>query len=174
MPTMICGLELAIRPVVETSMSAQSDLAEEEWAAIAPLLPSERGRNCRPAHDNRQFLNGMLWVACTGASWRDMPSEYGKWNSVYQRFRRWSQIGVCDTVAKAFARLAAAQVKRRATDRTGVQARLRAAAWQGMVRDHRRTPQFAVFPAPMPSSRRQKSQPRPGRSRSTAKKRATP
>jgi transposase len=170
MPTMICGLELAIRPVVETSMSAQSDLAEEEWAAIGPLLPSERGRNCRPAHDNRQFLNGMLWVACTGAPWRDLPSEYGKWNSVYQRFRRWSQIGVCDAVAKALARIVAAEGRRRTMDRTSVQARLRAAAFQGMVRG--RTPEPAIVVPPISSSGSRKRRSRPGRSRSTSKRRA--
>jgi transposase len=71
-----------------------SDLTDREWTTIAPLLPPERGRNGRPAHDNRRFLNGMLWVARTGASWRDLPAKYGKWNSVYQRFRRWSRMGI--------------------------------------------------------------------------------
>lgn len=70
------------------------DLTDREWKIVSPLLPPERGRNCRPALDNRPFANGMLWIAWTGQPWRNLPREYGKWNSVYQRFRRWKQNGV--------------------------------------------------------------------------------
>lgn len=153
-------------------MSAPSDLTENEWTIVRPLLPSERGRGCRPAHDNRQFLNGMLWVACTRAPWRDLPAEYGKWNSVYQRFRRWSQIGVCDAVVKALARIAVAQGKRRMIDRAGVQVRIRAAALQALMRDRKRTPILGPFPAPISASGNRKRQSHPGRSRSTLRKRA--
>lgn len=97
-------------------MPAQSDLTEDEWAIIARLLPAERGRNCRPAHDNRRVLNGMLWVAHTGAPWRDLPAEYGKWNSVYQRFRRWGHMGLCDAVAEALGRVARRDGARRAAN----------------------------------------------------------
>ena len=46
-------------------------------------------------------LEGMLWVVRTGAPWRDMPPEFGKWGTVYQRFRRWSKAGVFERVFEA-------------------------------------------------------------------------
>ena len=39
-------------------------------------------------------LEGILWIARTGAPWRDLPPEFGKWNTVYWRFRRWATRGV--------------------------------------------------------------------------------
>ncbi|MGC5749978.1 IS5 family transposase [Gluconobacter sp. NFX36] len=77
---------------------ARGDLTDREWAMIGPLLPPERGRWARPAGDNRRFLNGMLHVLRTGCPWRDMHERYGKWNSVYVRFRRWAEQGVWDAV----------------------------------------------------------------------------
>ncbi|WP_084367353.1 IS5 family transposase [Neokomagataea thailandica] len=77
---------------------ARRDLTDQEWAIIGPLLPSERGRWVRPSGDNRRFLNGMLHVLRTGCPWRDMHDRYGKWNSVYVRFRRWAEQGVWDAL----------------------------------------------------------------------------
>jgi len=69
----------------------RGDLSDAEWELIGPLLPPERGRWARPAGDNRRFLNGMLHVLRVGCPWRDMHERYGKWNSVYVRFRRWAE-----------------------------------------------------------------------------------
>ncbi|MBS1039049.1 IS5 family transposase [Gluconobacter cerinus] len=77
---------------------ARGDLTDQEWLVIGPLLPPERGRWARPAGDNRLFLNGMLHVLRTGCPWRDMHERYGKWNSVYVRFRRWAEQGVWDAL----------------------------------------------------------------------------
>lgn len=71
----------------------RGDVTDEEWGVLEVLLPSERGRKSRPAHDNRRFLNGMLYVLRVGCPWRDMHERYGKWNSVYVRFRRWAEQG---------------------------------------------------------------------------------
>lgn len=73
-----------------------TDLSDFEWELIKPLLPPERGRCGRPAGDNRRFLNGMLHVLRIGCNWRDIDERYGKWNSVYVRFRRWADQGVWD------------------------------------------------------------------------------
>src|SRR3546814_6531050 len=72
----------------------RGDLSDAEWDLVGPLLPPERGRWARPAGDNRLFLNGMLHVLRVGCPWRDMHERYGKWNSVYVRFRRWAEQGV--------------------------------------------------------------------------------
>ena len=70
------------------------ELSDEQWDRIEPLLPPERGRRGRPAKPNRNMVNGILWILRTGAPWRDMPSRYGSFNTVYSRFRRWTQRGV--------------------------------------------------------------------------------
>ncbi|MBX6330122.1 MAG: transposase [Pseudolabrys sp.] len=64
--------------------------------------PERRGRR-RPPDDNRNIINGILWCLRTGAPWRDVPEEYGNWNSIYRRFRRASACGVWKTVAVALA-----------------------------------------------------------------------
>src|SRR5690349_12740143 len=46
------------------------------------------------AKDNRLFLEAVLWRVRTGVPWRDLPSDFGHWNSVFQRFRRWVKGGV--------------------------------------------------------------------------------
>jgi transposase len=44
----------------------------------------------RPAQDNRRYFEGMMWIARTGAQRRHLSDEYGKWNSVFWRYRRWA------------------------------------------------------------------------------------
>jgi putative transposase len=70
------------------------EIKDEEWARLAPLLSGKVGDVGRSAADNRLFLNAVLWIARSGAPWRDLPERFGPWNSVYQRFRRWSKKGV--------------------------------------------------------------------------------
>ncbi|MGQ2964012.1 MAG: transposase, partial [Agrobacterium sp.] len=79
---------------------ARGDLTDMEWRIIEGLLPTERGRK-----DNRQYLNGMLHVLRVGCPWRDMHERYGKWNSVYVRFRRWAEQGVWDALLETLVEL---------------------------------------------------------------------
>lgn len=50
------------------------------------------------------MVEGMLWILRTGAPWRDLPSAYGPWQSVYTRFSRWSASGVLARLFEALAR----------------------------------------------------------------------
>jgi transposase len=75
-------------------------LSDEQWNRVAPHLPGKPGDPGRSAADNRMFLEGVLWIARCGAPWRDLPATFGKWNSVFQRFRRWAQKGVFENVFK--------------------------------------------------------------------------
>src|SRR3546814_20091787 len=48
----------------------------------------------------------MMWIARTGAQWRHLPDEYGKWNSVFRRYRRWVTTGVFDAMLETLGELA--------------------------------------------------------------------
>jgi putative transposase len=73
-------------------------LTDEQYARIENLLPGRVGHVGGTATDNRLFLEAVLWTVRTGAHWRDLPNHFGKWNSVYVRFNRWSKSGVWDRI----------------------------------------------------------------------------
>ncbi len=77
---------------------ARGDLSDEQWERIQPLLPPQKPKTGRPAHDHRRILNGILWVLRTGAPWRDLPKRYGPWQTVSSRFYRWRKARVWDRV----------------------------------------------------------------------------
>ena len=79
-------------------------ISDSQWERVAPLLPGKDGDRGRSARDNREFLEAVLWIARTGAPWRDLPNEFGLWNSVFRRFRRWA---LKDAFEKVFQELAA-------------------------------------------------------------------
>ena len=70
------------------------ELTDEQWALVEPLVPRSVARTGRPARDRRTLLNGMFWILCTGAPWRDLPERFGPWQTVYDHFRKWRKSGV--------------------------------------------------------------------------------
>lgn len=54
----------------------------------------------RPRSDDRLVLNGIFWILCSGAAWRDLPERFGPWSTVYQRFRDWRDDDTFDRVLK--------------------------------------------------------------------------
>lgn len=76
-------------------------LTDAQWSRIAPLLPGKAGDRGRTGEDNHRSREGMIWVLRTRAPWRDLPTHFGKWHTVYQRFRRWERRGVFEQVFSA-------------------------------------------------------------------------
>ncbi|GAA5063147.1 IS5 family transposase [Erythrobacter westpacificensis] len=109
----------------------RGDLSDAECELIGPLLPPERGRWARPAGDNRRFLNGMLHVLRVGCPWRDMHERYGKWNSVYVRFRRWAEQGVWDALLQTLVELGLTDDWQHTIDSTSVRGHVSAAGGKG-------------------------------------------
>ena len=66
-------------------------LRDDQFERIEALIPGKPGDPGRSAANNRLFIEAVLWIARTGSPWRDLPSEFGLWNSNYQRFSRWSR-----------------------------------------------------------------------------------
>ena len=106
-------------------------LTDGQWETIQELVPGKAGDSGVTAVNNRRFVEAVLWIARTGAPWRDLPAEFGNWHSTYTRFSRWCKRGVwsrlmatlgCDsdlealmidsTVVRAHQHAAGAQKKR--------------------------------------------------------------
>ncbi len=78
-------------------------LTDEQWAQIEPYCLGKVGDPGQTGGDGRVFVEGVLWIARTGAPWRDLPASYGRWNAVFKRFRRWVKAGAFDRIFKVFA-----------------------------------------------------------------------
>lgn len=76
-------------------------ITDRSWETIEPLLPGTVRDRGRTAKDNRLFLEAVLWKVRVGGPWRDLPSGFGEWNSVFRRFRRWAQRGVFQRLFEA-------------------------------------------------------------------------
>ena len=86
-------------------MHDRHDLSDQHWAVLEPLLPVERtGRRGRPWIPHRQVVNGVWWRTRTGARWRDLPSWYGVWQTVYGRHRTWSADGTWERLLRELMR----------------------------------------------------------------------
>ena len=73
-------------------------LTDGQWHRIAPFLSGKEGDPGRSGRDNRLFLEAVLWLVRAGAPWRDLPPRFGKWGSVWKRFRRWAEKGVFERI----------------------------------------------------------------------------
>jgi transposase len=81
------------------------DLTDEQWDLLEPHLPRSRvGEAGRPWADHRMVVNAVLWRARAGACWRDLPSGYGPWKTVYNRHRRWSGDGTWERLLRELQR----------------------------------------------------------------------
>ena len=70
-------------------------LTNNEWEAIKDLAHYKPSRGPGPRPESvRPFLDGICWILATGAPWRDVPPEFGKWESIYTRFRAYVKQGV--------------------------------------------------------------------------------
>lgn len=78
-------------------------LTNEQWERIRTFLSGKPEDPGVTAKDNRLFVEGVLWIARTGAPWRDLPERYGNWNSVYRRFARLAKSGVWQRIFQELA-----------------------------------------------------------------------
>ena len=68
-------------------------LTDDKWERIKPHIPAppDKGRGGRPRADDRETLEGILWVLKTGARWRDLPSRYPSPSTCWRRLREWEE-----------------------------------------------------------------------------------
>ena len=113
-------------------------LSDEEWARIGPHLP--RGRRGAHRVDDRRVISGVIHMLRSGARWRDCPTAYGPYTTIYNRFNRWSKQGVWEDVFYALTGSSGA-ISSASMDSTYVKAHRSAAGAKG-------------GPSPMPSGAR--------------------
>ncbi|WP_107084382.1 IS5 family transposase [Streptomyces sp. NRRL S-495] len=72
---------------------ARGDLTDAQWTVLEPLLPMGIKPGRPPVHAKRQLIDGIRFRTRTGIPWRDLPTRYGPWETVYGLFRRWQRDG---------------------------------------------------------------------------------
>ena len=121
-------------------MTRAGAISDELWDVIGPVLPSDVGRRGKRWADHRRVLEGIIWRFRVGAPWRDLPADFGPWQTVWKRHYRWSTDG---TYAKLFGAVqdafgsssdsTAALVKVVSVDSTSIRAHQHAAGARGDV-----------------------------------------
>ena len=85
---------VSLDPPVPLRVLGLPALTDAHWEHLFPLLPPQKPLTGRPAIDHRLVVEGMLWVARTGSSWRELPERFGPWTTVASRYQRWCKEGI--------------------------------------------------------------------------------
>ncbi len=83
------------------------DLTNRQWTLLEPVIPKACRRpdgKGRPWRDNREVLDGILWILRTGAPWRDLPGRYPPFQTCHRRFQTWVRSGVLEKIVKALSK----------------------------------------------------------------------
>jgi putative transposase len=105
-------------------------LTDELWAAMGPLVAQAKTHKGGqpPVLPDRLFFEALLYLGRTGVPLRDLPGEFGEWDAVYNRLRRWVQSGAMERLFRALtADPAFGEVRRVLIDSTTVRAHRHAA-----------------------------------------------
>ena len=82
-------------------MTRKAVLSDEMWARIEPLLPPLKGAMGKTMKPHRPLVEGAIYRYRTGMAWRDLPAEFGPWQTVWKRHHRFSLDGTWDRVLTA-------------------------------------------------------------------------
>src|SRR5271167_2397636 len=110
-------------------------MTDTEWAFFEPFVITTGGKSGRPPEDHRRVLDGVFWIARTGAPWRDLHEYFGKWSSVYRQFRRWTLAGIWELMLRALNENEGPQRGVQMIDSTVVRAHHQAAGAKGGLRE---------------------------------------
>ena len=121
----------------DLEMSHRHALTDEQWNRIKDLLPGKPGDSGRSGKNNRLFVDAVLYIAKTGAPWRDLPECFGNWNSIWRRFDRWCKNGVWESLMKELGEFDLEELQ---LDSTSIKVHLAAVGGRREADEKKRTP----------------------------------
>jgi len=92
-----------------------SDLSDQEWAILEPLIPPAKSGGRPRSVEMRQILNGIFYMLRSGCAWRLLPHDYPAWSTVYDYFRKWRNAGVWERLVTTLRERLRLQAGRKAT-----------------------------------------------------------
>jgi transposase len=96
-----------------------SDVTDQEWAILEPLLPAAKPGGRPRRVDIRQVVNAIFYLLKTGCQWRMLPKEFPHWKTVYHYFTTWRRVGVWRQVNTALREQVRRKAGRQATPSAG-------------------------------------------------------
>lgn len=106
-------------------------MTEEDWAITLEAFDAAQSRRGEPGHDDRKFLEALHYFTVHNVTWRALPAEFGKWNSVWKRFWRLSRTGVFEAFFQMLAETSKTAHLVQMFDSTVVRAHVSAAGAKG-------------------------------------------
>ena len=80
-------------------------MTEQDWDVVLEVFRATRTRRGDKGRDDRRFLEALHYFTVHNVTWRALPAEYGRWNSIWKRFWRLSRTGVFEAFFQALAGL---------------------------------------------------------------------
>jgi transposase len=120
-------------------------MSEADWEIVLAVFRGARSRRGEPGHDDRKFLEAILYFTVHNITWRALPAEFGNWNSVWKRFWRLSRSGVFEVFFQLLAEQSATAHLVQFFDSTVVRAHVSAAGAKGGRKSRRWGARGAAF-----------------------------
>jgi transposase len=108
------GKAMAI-PEIPYDRVYPTDLTDEQWKIIRPLIPRSPPIGTHRQVDMRKIVDGIFYINRTGCQWRMLPKEYEHWNTTYGYFRQWRKDGTWQRIHDALREQVREQAGREST-----------------------------------------------------------
>jgi transposase len=120
-------------------------MTEDDWSIVLEVFDAAQSRSGEPGHDDRKFLEALHFFTVHNLTWRALPKEYGKWNSVWKRFWRLSRSGVFEAFFQLLAETSKTAHLVQMFDSTVIRAHVSAAGAKGGSKIRRSAAREADF-----------------------------
>src|SRR6202049_3677567 len=123
-----------------------TQMTDTDWETVVAAFLAARSRRGDKGRDDRKFLEALHYFTVHNITWRALPAEFGKWNSIWKRFWRLSQRAVFEAILAILAEMSGTARLFQMVDSTVVRAHVSAAGAKGGRRAKRSGARAAGFP----------------------------